>query len=73
MKPTRSGAESFNIRLNALDFKDLQDRVARPITILQNVTFHKTLNERFIDAFKEVVEQNPRYSTAQVLLFSIIK
>lgn len=64
--PRRPGTEKFNIRLNALDFKDLQDRVSRPITVLPHVTFHKTLLDRFIDTFKEQVEQNSRYHTEQV-------
>lgn len=67
VKPTRLGAKSFDIRLNAFDFKDLQDRVSRPITILQNITFHKTLIDRFIDTFKEQVDLNPRYQTSEEL------
>ncbi|KAG7190384.1 hypothetical protein KM043_006492 [Ampulex compressa] len=67
VKPTRAGAEPFNIRLNALDFKDLQDKISRPITVLQNITFHKTLLDRFIDTFKEQVKENPCYATAQDL------
>ncbi|XP_046743391.1 E3 ubiquitin-protein ligase TM129 isoform X2 [Diprion similis] len=67
VKPTRPRSRSFNIRLNALDFKDLQDKVSRPIVVLQNVTFHRTLLDRFIDTFKEQVAQNPHYETAQEL------
>ncbi|XP_066586221.1 E3 ubiquitin-protein ligase TM129 isoform X2 [Prorops nasuta] len=67
VKPTRAGAQSFDLRLNALDFKDLQDKVSRPITVLQNVTFHKTLLDRFIDTFKETVEGNPYYDIEQEL------
>lgn len=67
VKPTRMGAQSFEIRLNALDFKDLQDKVTRPITVLQNITFHKTLLDRFIDTFKEQVKVNPVYVTVQEL------
>ena len=70
VKPTRIGAQSFNIRLNALDFKDLQDKVSRPITVLENVTFHRTVLDRFIDTFKEEVAKNHYYFiiTAQVSL-----
>ena len=64
--PTRPGTKSFNIRLNALDFKDLQDKVTRPITVLENVVFHRTLLDRFIDTFKEQIAQNPEYETGQV-------
>lgn len=57
---------SYFVRLNALDFRDLQDKVIRPITVLQNVTFHRTLTDRFLDAFREQVAENPVYETAQV-------
>ncbi|OXU32031.1 hypothetical protein TSAR_004329 [Trichomalopsis sarcophagae] len=65
--PTRAGAQPFNIRLNALDFKDLQDKVSRPIKVLDSVVFHRTLLDRFIDTFKEQIAQNPEYETAQEL------
>ncbi|XP_015431931.1 PREDICTED: E3 ubiquitin-protein ligase TM129 [Dufourea novaeangliae] len=67
VKLTRTGSQSFDIRLNALDFKNLQDKVLCPITILQNVTFHKTLLDRFIDNFKEQIEENPLYESTDEL------
>jgi hypothetical protein len=57
---------SYVVRLNALDFRDLQDKVSHPITVLQNVTFHHTLTDRFLDAFREQVAENPVYETSQV-------
>lgn len=33
VKPTRNGIKGFRIRINSLDFKDLQDRINRPITV----------------------------------------
>ncbi|XP_023248642.1 E3 ubiquitin-protein ligase TM129-like [Copidosoma floridanum] len=65
--PTRPGARSFDIRLNALDFKDLQDRVTRPIVVLDSVVFHRTLLDRFIDTFKDQVGKNREFETAQEL------
>lgn len=67
VKSTRTGARPFDIRLNSLHFKDLQDKVLRPITVLQNITFHKTLLDRFIDSFKEQVQENPFYPTVEEL------
>ncbi|KAK4875589.1 hypothetical protein RN001_012011 [Aquatica leii] len=67
VKSSRESIQPFNIRLNALDFKDLQDRIARPITILPNVLVHKSLMDKFVDTFKEVVVDNPRYETDQEL------
>lgn len=61
VKPTRPDIREFSIRINALDFKDLQDRINRPITILSSVKFHRTLLDRFVDVFKDQVAQNPTY------------
>lgn len=43
VKPMRAGVTEFMIRINALEFKSLQDRMMRPITILDGVTFSKTV------------------------------
>ncbi|KXJ75741.1 hypothetical protein RP20_CCG011130 [Aedes albopictus] len=61
VKPTRPGIREFSIRINALDFKDLQDRINRPITILSSVKFHRSVLDRFVDVFKDQVSQNPTY------------
>ncbi|XP_055624366.1 E3 ubiquitin-protein ligase TM129 [Toxorhynchites rutilus septentrionalis] len=61
VKSTRPGIREFSIRVNALDFKDLQDRINRPITILSSVKFHRSVVERFVDVFKDQVAQNPTY------------
>jgi hypothetical protein len=54
--------------LNAFDFKDLQDKVLRPIANLQNITIHRTLSDRFLEAFQEQVEQNISYESTEVCL-----
>lgn len=58
-------------RLNALDFKDLEDKLCRPVTIAQNIVFHRSRADQFIDVFKEQVYQNPPYHSTEVkiLLF----
>lgn len=61
VKPTRPGVRPFTIRINSLDFKDLQDRVNRPITVLSSVKFHTSLIDRFIDVFTAEAKKNPRY------------
>lgn len=66
VKATRPGVAEFLIRINALDFKSLQDRMLRPITILEGVNFNKSVIERFIEVFKDQVNLNPRYKTAEV-------
>lgn len=66
VKPTRPGVKEFAIRVNALDFKELQDRIHRPITILSGVNFNRSILERFIDVFKMAISNNAIYRTDQV-------
>jgi E3 ubiquitin-protein ligase TM129 len=61
VKPTRRGVKSFNIRINSIDFRDIQDRINRPITVLSTVRFHTTTIERFVDVFNEEIRNNPKY------------
>lgn len=67
VKPTRTGVSEFTIRINALDFKTLQDRMLRPITILDGVKFNKTVIDRFIDVFKQQIQLNPIYKSNEVI------
>lgn len=62
----RRGIKPFTLRINSMHFKTLQDRVARKITVLPEVKFHKTTTDRFIDVFRAAAEENTRYSTSQV-------
>jgi E3 ubiquitin-protein ligase TM129 len=61
VKPTRRGVKSFKIRINSTDFRDIQDRINRPITVLSSVRFHTTTIERFVDVFNEEIKNNPKY------------
>lgn len=63
VKPTRPGVPPFVIRVNAMDFRELQDRCHRPITILSGVTFNRSILERFVVAFKELITVNTKYRT----------
>lgn len=49
-------------RCNALDFQDLQDKIRRPITVLEGVKFHKTTIDHFLEVFREAVAHNPVYT-----------
>lgn len=72
VKPMRAGVKEFIIRINALEFKSLQDRMLRPITILDGVNFSKTVIDRFVEVFKQQIELNPRYRTAEVIFMRSI-
>ncbi|KAG4080150.1 hypothetical protein HA402_008221 [Bradysia odoriphaga] len=66
VKPTRTGVKEFSIRINALDFKHLQDRIDRPITILAGVNFNRSVIDRFIEVFRAQIALNPVYRTEQI-------
>lgn len=61
VKTTRPGIKSFFIRCNTSDFHALQNKVQRPIAILEGIVFHKTLTEKFLEVFEENVQRNPPY------------
>ncbi|KAJ8938223.1 hypothetical protein NQ318_007645 [Aromia moschata] len=67
VKSSRQRVDPFVIRINAVDFKDLRDRVARSIEILPNIKFHKSVVEQFVDVFKETIKNNPLYDIDQEL------
>lgn len=69
VKPTRQGVSEFLIRINALDFRLLQDRMHRPITILDGVKFNKTVIDRFVEVFRQHVQLNPTYTPTEVDIF----
>lgn len=70
VKPIREGVSEFGIRIKSTDFKILQDRLSRPIEILQSVKFHATVLDKFIEVFREEVEKNPRVSVNTVSFFN---
>ena len=53
--------QSFEIRLKSTDYQELQTRIRGSITNIHNITIFKTINERFIEVFKEQIEQNPKH------------
>ncbi|XP_037953099.1 E3 ubiquitin-protein ligase TM129-like [Teleopsis dalmanni] len=61
VKTNRQGIPDFNIRINALEFRNLEERITRPISIPANIQFHRNVVDRFVDVFKEHVALNPIY------------
>ncbi|KAG8237826.1 hypothetical protein J437_LFUL002435 [Ladona fulva] len=53
VKSCRERTKPFFIRLNAVDFKDLQDKLQMPIINLKNVVIHKTLSDKFQAVFRD--------------------
>lgn len=60
----KAGVSSFRFRVNALEYQNLQDRLAGPIQNVRNIQIYRTVSDRFVDVFKEQVAGNPRASAA---------
>ncbi|ENN78050.1 E3 ubiquitin-protein ligase TM129 [Dendroctonus ponderosae] len=54
---------SFIIRINALDFRNLKDKLSRRMQLVLPNSFSKSITEQFMEVFRETVNENPRYST----------
>ncbi|GMR61443.1 hypothetical protein PMAYCL1PPCAC_31638 [Pristionchus mayeri] len=52
--------KNFRFRVRTDQFRDLQDRIAAPIGMARNVILHQSLNERFVKAFVDCIDKNPR-------------
>lgn len=66
VKTNRAGVPDFHIRINALEFRNLEERITRPIVIPSNIQFHRNVIDRFIDVFKEQVSLNPIYKADRI-------
>lgn len=55
----RNSENSFKIRLNSMDFRDLKDKVRAPVENARQIVIQQSLSEKFIQAFFETVSANP--------------
>ena len=69
VKPTRDKVPDFSIRVNALDFKELQDHIDRPIVVLDSVKFHTSILDKFVEVFKTEIAKNPKHRTNNAVRF----
>ncbi|TMS36042.1 hypothetical protein L596_003308 [Steinernema carpocapsae] len=53
---------SFNVRLNSTVLADVRERLYRPIQIAEDVAIYRTISDRFVTAFTDVVRNNPTTS-----------
>ncbi|KAL4232340.1 hypothetical protein ACF0H5_009909 [Mactra antiquata] len=49
----------FTIRLNALDYRDLKDKLQAPVVNARNIVIRQSLSEQFLQAFAEQISINP--------------
>ncbi|XP_068153616.1 E3 ubiquitin-protein ligase TM129 [Drosophila tropicalis] len=66
VKPMRQGVSDFHIRINALEFRNLEDRLRRPIAIPSDIQFHRSVIDRFVDVFKTQVALNPMFNSEPI-------
>ena len=52
-------------RMNSLDYENLQERLQTRIENKDNIEIFKSITERFVEVFKERVDQNPKIVVAQ--------
>lgn len=67
VKNRRPNAESFEFRLNSLEYQNLQDKLQGPIENIRNIQIFKTVSERFVEVFREEVTLNPRSQSDEEL------
>ena len=63
---SRRAAKPFEIRCKSTEYRELEQRVRGTIANLDNITIYKTSSERFVEIFREHVEQNPKAEVEEV-------
>lgn len=63
----RADIPSFNIRLNALEYQNFQDKISGSIQNVGNIPIFKTVSERFIEVFRDTISDNPSVSVTEEL------
>ncbi|MCP9266131.1 Transmembrane protein [Dirofilaria immitis] len=61
IKSTTQRFEPFVIRVRAESFRDLRNKLDKPIALAREVVLKQSLNERFVEAFTQQIGLNPRY------------
>ena len=51
--------------MNSLDYENLQERLQTRIENKDNIEIFKSITERFVEVFKERVDQNPKIVVPQ--------
>jgi len=61
----------FIIRLNALDYADMVDRLQNPINNVRGIIINQDVHSRFLQVFIHEVEQNPIYESSEEMDFCL--
>ncbi|XP_045492545.1 E3 ubiquitin-protein ligase TM129 isoform X1 [Colias croceus] len=63
--PLRDDMERFVFRMSTAALRELQPRLDRPVRVPEHISLMPPLIERFVQVFKEHVDQNPVYHVDQ--------
>uniref|UniRef100_A0A1E1W5E3 Uncharacterized protein n=1 Tax=Pectinophora gossypiella TaxID=13191 RepID=A0A1E1W5E3_PECGO len=63
--PSRDDIRRFSFRMSTTALRDLQPRLAMPVRVPDHISLLPTLIERFVNVFKQHIEQNPVYIVDQ--------
>ncbi|KAK3727035.1 hypothetical protein QZH41_012556 [Actinostola sp. cb2023] len=56
----------FIIRLLSTDYGELREKIHAPIRNARNIIIHQSLTDRFLEAFRQQVEQNEKYFIQEI-------
>ncbi|CAH0717492.1 unnamed protein product, partial [Brenthis ino] len=59
--PSREDIKRFSFRISTASLRDLQPRLEHPVRVPEHISLLPTLIERFVNVFKQHVDQNPIY------------
>ncbi|RVE41740.1 hypothetical protein evm_013617 [Chilo suppressalis] len=65
--PSHDDIDRFSFRISTTALRDLQPRLTHPVRVPEHLSLLPTLIERFVNVFKQHVEQNPVYYVDQEL------
>ncbi|XP_053600604.1 uncharacterized protein LOC128669661 isoform X2 [Plodia interpunctella] len=65
--PSRDDVKRFTFRISTAALRDLQPRLVNPVRVPEHISLLPTLIERFVNVFKQHIEQNPVYYVDQEL------
>lgn len=51
----------LHFRLNALDYRDLKEKLQAPVVNARNIVIRQSLSEQFLQAFAEQISLNPEF------------
>ncbi|CAD5113916.1 DgyrCDS3075 [Dimorphilus gyrociliatus] len=61
VKPSNSNLKSFKLHLKSTDYKDLNDKLQKPVRMTQNVVIHQTISDRFLSTFRQEILSHDKY------------